>query len=128
MPRDFLQQFFSVRVGRAKKFLAQHDRHFEVDLIGVNTVAWLTDNHLAANAACKVECGQVGIEFLLRESVRPPVEIDQPQRIFEVAESSFQTPTQMIQFPNIRKRKGRGQRSGNPDPNADDTVPEYPQA
>ena len=70
VPRDFLQQFFTVCVGRAEKFLAQHDRHFEIDLIGVNTVAWLTDNRLAANAACKVERGQIGIEFLKHQTAR----------------------------------------------------------
>ena len=35
MPRDFLQQFFTVRAGRSQMLLAEHDRHFEIDLVGV---------------------------------------------------------------------------------------------
>ena len=70
MPRDFLRQLFTVRAERSQELFAEHDRHFEVDLIGVNTVAWLTDNHLAANAACKVERGQIGIEFLKHQTAR----------------------------------------------------------
>ena len=38
MPRDFLQQLFAVRIGRSQDLLAEHDRHFEVDLVGVNVV------------------------------------------------------------------------------------------
>ena len=41
------------------------------------------------------------------------MQIDKAKRIFPVTEGRFHAPTEMIQFPNIRKRKGRGQRSGN---------------
>ena len=50
MPCDFLRQLFTVRAGCPQELLAEHDRHFEVDLVGVNAVFWLTDNDLAANA------------------------------------------------------------------------------
>lgn len=113
MPRDFLQQLFTVRIGRSQELLAEHDRHLKVDLVGVNAVFRLTDNDLAANAACEVKRSQTGIYLLLRKSVGLAVEIDKTQRVLEVTERGFYAPTEMIQFPNIRKRKGRGQRSGN---------------
>ena len=93
--------------------LAEHDRHFEIHLVGVNAVFRLTDNDFITDAACKVERRQAGVNFLFRESVRFAVEIDKTQRVLEVTGRGFYAPTEMIQFPNIRKRKGRGQRSGN---------------
>lgn len=113
MPCNFLQQLFTVRAGRSQELLAEHDRHFEIHLVGVNAVFRLTDNNLAANAACEVKRGQAGVNFLLRERVRFAMQIDKAKRIFPVTEGRFYAPTEMIQFPNIRKRKGRGQRSGN---------------
>ena len=92
---------------------AEHDRHFEIDLVGVNAVFRLTDNDFITDAACKVERGQAGVYLLFRERVRFAVQIDKAKRIFPVTEGRFYAPTEMIQFPNIRKRKGRGQRSGN---------------
>lgn len=109
---DFLQQLFTVRIGRSQELLAEHDRHLKVDLVGVNTVFRLTDNDFFTDAACKVKCGQAGVNFLLRESVGLAMQIDKTQRVLEVTERGFYAPTEMIQFPNIRKRKGRGQRSG----------------
>lgn len=109
MPHDFLQQLFTVRIGRSQELFAEHDRHFEIDLVGVNAVFRLTDNDFFTDAACKVKCGQAGVNFLLRESVGLAMQIDKTQRVLEVTERA---PTEMIQFPNIRKRKGRGQRSG----------------
>lgn len=109
MPCDFLQQLFTARAGRSQELFAEHDRHFEIDLVGVNAVFRLTDNDFFTDAACKVKCGQAGVNFLLRESVGLAMQIDKTQRVLEVTERA---PTEMIQFPNIRKRKGRGQRSG----------------
>ena len=112
MPHDFLQQLFTVRIGRSQELLAEHDRHFEIDLVGVNAVFRLTDNDFITDAACEVKRGQTGIYLLLRERVRFAVQIDKAKRIFPVTEGRFYAPTEMIQFPNIRKRKGRGQKSG----------------
>lgn len=109
MPHDFLHQLFTVRIGCSQELFAEHDRHFEIDLVGVNAVFRLTDNDFFTDAACKVKCGQAGVNFLLRESVGLAMQIDKTQRVLEVTERA---PTEMIQFPNIRKRKGRGQRSG----------------
>ena len=89
MPRDFLQQLFAVRIGRSQDLLAEHDRHFEVDLVGVNAVFRLTDNNLTADAACKVERRQAGVYLLLCEGIRLPVKIHQPQRVLEVTETGF---------------------------------------
>lgn len=47
MPCNFLQQLFTVRAGRSQELLAEHDRHFEIHLVGVNAVFRLTDNNLA---------------------------------------------------------------------------------
>ena len=113
MPCNFLQQLFTVRAGRSQELLAEHDRHFEIDLVGVNAVFRLTGNDFITDAACKVERGQAGVYLLFRERVRFAVQIDKAKRIFPVTEGRFYAPTEMIQFPNIRKRKGRGQRSGN---------------
>ncbi len=112
MPRDFLQQLFTARAGRSQELFAEHDRHFEIDLVGVNAVFRLTDNDFITDAACKVERGQAGVNFLLRERVGLAMQTDKTQRVLEVTERGFYAPTEMIQFPNIRKRKGRGQRSG----------------
>ena len=108
MPRDFLQQLFTARAGRSQELLAEHDRHFEIDLVGVNAVFRLTDNDFFTDAACEVKRRQAGVYLLFRKSVGLAVEIDKTQRVLEVAERGFYTPTEMIQFPNIRKRKGRG--------------------
>ena len=108
MPRDFLRQLFTVRAERSQELFAEHDRHFEIDLVGVNAVFRLTDNDFFTDAACKVKCGQAGVNFLLRESVGLAMQIDKTQRVLEVTERGFYAPTEMIQFPNIRKRKGRG--------------------
>ena len=106
---DFLQQLFTIRAGCSQILLAEHDRHLKVDLVGVNAVFRLTDNDFITDAACKVERGQTGVYLLLRESVGLAMQIDKTQRVLEVTERA---PTEMIQFPNIRKRKGRWQRSG----------------
>lgn len=108
MPCDFLQQLFTVRAGRSQELLAEHDRHFEIDLVGVNAVFRLTDNYFFTDAACEVKRRQAGAYFLLRESVGLSVQIDKSQRVLEVTERGLYAPTEMIQFPNIRKRKGRG--------------------
>ena len=108
MPHDFLQQLFTARAGRSQELLAERDLHFEIDLVGVNAVFRLTDNDFITDAACKVERGQTGVYLLFRKSVGLAVEIDKTQRVLEGAERGFYTPTEMIQFPNIRKRKGRG--------------------
>lgn len=108
VPRDFLQQLFTIRAGRSQELLAEHDRHFEIDLVGVNAVFRLTDNDFFTDAACEVKRRQAGVYLLFRKSVGLAVEIDKTQRVLEVTERA---PTEMIQFPNIRKRKGRGQRS-----------------
>ena len=108
MPCDFLRQLFTVRAGCPQELLAEHDRHFEIDLVGVNAVFRLTDNDFFTDAACEVKRRQAGVYLLFRKSVGLAVEIDKTQRVLEVAERGFYTPTEMIQFPNIRKRKGRG--------------------
>lgn len=113
MPCNFLQQLFTVRAGRSQELLAEHDRHFEIHLVDVNAVFRLTGNDFITDAACEVKRGQAGVNFLLRERVRFAMQIDKAKRIFPVTEGRFYAPTEMIQFPNIRKRKGRGQRSGN---------------
>lgn len=64
------QQFVHVDFWVVNKLTAQHNCHFEVDLVGVNAFFRLTDNDLAANAASEVECGQAGVYLLFRESVR----------------------------------------------------------
>lgn len=63
--------------------LAEHDRHFEIHLVGVNAVFRLTDNNLAANAACEVKRGQAGVNFLLRERVRFAMQIDKASVYFQ---------------------------------------------
>lgn len=81
MPIDFLQQLFTVRIGRSQELLAEHDRHFEIDLVGVNAVFRLTDNDFITDAACEVKRGQAGVNFLFRERVRFAMQIDKTQRV-----------------------------------------------
>ena len=88
MPRDFLRQLFTVRAERSQELFAEHDRHFEVDLVVVNAVFRLMDNDFITDAACEVERGQTGVYFLLRKSVGLAVEIDKTQRVLEVTETS----------------------------------------
>ena len=105
MPHNFLHQLFTVRIGCSQELFAEHDRHFEIDLVGVNAVFRLTDNDFFTDAACEVKRRQAGVYLLLRERVGLAMQTDKTQRVLEVTERA---PTEMIQFPNIRKRKGRG--------------------
>lgn len=92
VPRNIFEKFICIRVRRSDELPAQRHSHFIIDLIGINAFGWLPDNNLPTNPACEVESGQVGIDFLLRKSIRFPMEIHQPQSIFEVAETSLQPP------------------------------------
>ena len=65
---------------------AEHDRHFEIDLVGVNAVFRLTGNDFITDAACEVKRGQTGIYLLLRIRIRFAVQIDETKRIFPVTE------------------------------------------
>ena len=96
MPRDFLRQLFTVRAERSQELFAEHDRHFEVDLVVVNAVFRLMDNDFITDAACEVERGQTGVYFLLRKSVGLAVEIDKTQRVLEVTERCLNAQAQVI--------------------------------
>ena len=107
MPLDFLRQLFTVRIGRSQELFAEHDRHFEIDLVGVNAIFRLTDNDFITDAACKVERGQTGVYFLLRERVRLAMQIDKAKRIFPVTEGRFYAPAQVVKFLNVLQSERR---------------------
>lgn len=108
VPRYVVQQLIGVRFGRSDELPAQGNGHFEVDFVGVNAFFRLFDNNLLANPACEVENGQVGIDFLFGEGIRFPVEVDQSQRVFEVAEAGFNPPAQMIEgFYVLQRERAR---------------------
>ena len=113
VPPDFLQQLFTVRAGRSQELLVEHDRHFEIDLVGVNAICRLTDNDFITDAACEVKRGQAGVYLLFRERVRFAMQIDKAKRIFPVTEGRFYAPTEMIQFSYIIQAERTRQRGCN---------------
>ena len=79
VPCNLPHQLFAVRFGCSDELAAQRPGHFEVDFISVHALFGLPDNNVSANPTCKVERSQICVDFLLRESARPSVEIDKAQ-------------------------------------------------
>lgn len=109
IPRNVRHQLLAVRIRRSDVLPAQRHGHFGIYLVSVYALFGLSDNDILANPACKIECGQVGVNFLFRESVRPSMEIDKAQRVFQTPEAGFNPPEQMIEDLHVLKCEGKRQ-------------------
>ena len=109
---EFLKQLLTVGAVRPEILPTKGYRHLEVDAVGINALRRLFDNCFPHNSACEVEHCQRRPYLLLCESVPFAMEIHQAQRVFQVTKAGFNSPAQMIQFPDVlqcecaRKRRG----------------------
>lgn len=91
-----LNQPFAAEIRVTEKPFAKVNRHRHVDFSLVLIPRFLGNFNFSANAVAEIEHGQMGVNLLQNEFVRPAVQVQQTDAVFQKPNVCFDFPAHMV--------------------------------
>ena len=96
IPLDVLYQPFAAEIRVTEKPFAKVNCHRHVDFSLVPIPWFLGNLNFPANAVAEVEHGKMGVNLLQNEFVRPAMQVQQTDAVFQKSNVCFDSPAHMV--------------------------------